>query len=192
MNIGIDLDETLIDFSPVFKKAFACFGLEYQKPKTWTMADYPEKVKEQIIQNFYDESIMCNLEPYPDSKYFIDFMRSKGHKVYIVTARGKFLNNEPFIKSMFDVDGIYVVEPGESKLSVLEELEIDIWIDDNPVEIEELKKTDIELVIVKNENTLYNHHVENVAEVEKVDMYLAEQIMVLDDRLNCFKKLFDV
>ncbi|MCG8570513.1 MAG: hypothetical protein MJB14_10270 [Spirochaetes bacterium] len=168
MRLGIDLDMTLVDFNPVYQEAFDYYGMEYEKPKTWGMFDYPRFIRKRIFKSFSNSKIMCSLHPYDDSHPFINHMRHLGHQVIIITARDPKMNNEHFINSLFQVDDIIVTQPGKSKQKILKEKAIDIWIDDCPDQVIETYQSGIETIMIQNNDTLYNQHINHIPRINRL------------------------
>jgi hypothetical protein len=165
--IGFDLDETLIELSALIKKVFKDFDCLYEPPEDWTMSNYPNKVKKEIFRRFKDNRYMCNLKPFKQSRPTLKALKKLGYKLIIITARDKSLNTIDYVNSLFNVDKVFVVGLDQSKKELIKKEKIDLWVDDAPHQIEELKK-DIPCLLIRNKHTKYNYYINDCPIIKNV------------------------
>jgi hypothetical protein len=160
MNIGFDLDQTLIDLKSVQQKIWKRHNLKYNQPIDWNFSNVPENIRNEIFKMFEDPIQMCLAQPYKYSKRLLVKLQEQGHKVFIITARNKKIKKATIemTRKYFGNIKTYVSNFGESKLDILRKENIDIWIDDAPHEIINVSKNNIRCIMISNDNTIYNHY----------------------------------
>ena len=84
MNVIIDLDNTLF-YNDIVDKACADAGIE--RTSRHDLTDLPIDVQHRCWSDFESVDIMCNLKPFDTAIGIDTFLKERGCKVYIVTAR---------------------------------------------------------------------------------------------------------
>lgn len=169
MRIGIDLDSTLIKL-PVYDIVSEEFSqsVKEEDNKDWHLSVFPDQIRHRIFQLFTDPVAMCDsVEPIEGTQETIEKWSSEGHDISLITARDlsiglktiKMVNK--FYPSIKDIN---LVGMGTNKESVFKIKFLDVWIDDNPVDLLSAKKLDIRTIMVSNKYTKYNHHIRNEVE----------------------------
>lgn len=162
MNIGFDLDNTLFKENAVDKVSseLGFSGHTSANHTDWHMTSYPEVMRKRVYELFKDPGHMGNLTLIPGSKDFLHKLKGKGHKIYIVTARPSCLipvTNKMVEQNLGDlIEEVYFVEPDQDKLSVLEQLGIDVWVDDAGHQVEVTVEAGMDTILISNERTKYN------------------------------------
>lgn len=166
MNIGFDLDNTLIDLD-VNKELIKRFNYHSVKSDVndWDYSNFPEHMRTEIFKLFKDESFMCGetIIPFPNIQNKIKEL-SKKHNVVLITARAPNLTEgtiEIVNKYFPEIKDINLVGFNMSKKNLFIEKELDLWIDDSPHGIKDSLELDIKTYLVSNEHTRYNHCVLN-------------------------------
>ena len=97
MNIGIDIDGVLLDSEKVFRTAAELYNTiklgnraiqSYEEPRLQEKYNWTEdEIKEFADKYFIECSKISNFMPYV--KETIDLLKKDGHKLIIITARGR-------------------------------------------------------------------------------------------------------
>jgi phosphoglycolate phosphatase-like HAD superfamily hydrolase len=162
LNIGFDLDNTVWDLTSSFKSVFDKYGEEFFVPTSWDFGGYPEHIKKDIFNDlFVNPDKMCNLEPFPGVINKLTTWQLQGHNLLAITARSKIIESQTkkVVKALFNCDCI-CTDLNYSKLDVLIENKIDVWIDDHPEQVlEVIEKTNIDTYLISTNLTPYNYYV---------------------------------
>ena len=158
MKIGLDLDNTIINYDNIF------YEVAYEKN---LIPKYIEKSKNAVkdylhingkhkdftlIQGQVYGTFLLRAKLYEGVKSFVNFMIQKGNIIYIVSHKTKypilgpkinmhekaleFLNKKGIVnKFLINKDNIYFEDTLENKINKIVELNIDVFIDDLPVVI---------------------------------------------------------
>lgn len=109
MNIGIDIDDTITNSSDVFIKYVKKFNRKYKikhKINKYKLDQYIafgwDKSMQQTFKRKYLSSILKNAKVNKNCVKVINYMRKKGYKIFLITARSdseltKLVNNLDFI-----------------------------------------------------------------------------------------------
>lgn len=156
MKYGIDLDGVIFDTDYVSKMAHDKFALDYEPPADFEFSNYESKVKEAILDMFYDPYIMADNMPLAelqDSIYkHLKQMKDLGHELYIISSRVESVRQRTKTRlnrcfpDLFE--DIIFVDKSEDKIEEIQKLEIDIMVDDSPVVIEQCIENDIECILI--------------------------------------------
>lgn len=163
MKIGLDLDNTLFNL-PDVETASKILGMYYtsEDVTSWSMTELPEILFERIRELWFDETFMCNLSLIPGVKETLSEWHDQGHELYIITARIKKLTKPT--KNMVDeklpglIKSIHVSGFSESKIDIMKDLNLDLWIDDSPHGIDDSLAEKFKTIMISNSKTKYNHH----------------------------------
>lgn len=158
MNICFDLDSTLVDLQEPIKKIFKKHNIKYYPAIDWGMHNYPENIRKEIYKMFANPDAMCNLKPFPYARKCIDYLINKGHHVIIVTSRHDNIKEKTIemVDNLFNVKCI-VVPFGKSKLDVLLENKISLYVDDCSNNLVEYTLAGIRCILISNKETQYNY-----------------------------------
>jgi len=159
MNIAFDLHNTLVDLWSAYKRVFTALRLPIQKAVDWSQSNYPESVRQALSGMYKNPDVMCNLKPFPYVREYLDFLKLNNHKLLVVSAAHECIKETTIkmVRDLFDVDCI-VSGYGGNKLKILQDNNINWYIDDCPNELLSIQNADIGVIMISNENTLYNHH----------------------------------
>lgn len=147
MRIGIDLDDVLADSLPYFTQAFnRRFGLDIQLgDAAWRIADRFPHIPRQEADDFFTKLIadgfFSSRPLFPGAKEAVEALTEDGHRLYIITGRSP--QEEPITRrwlahvgmaSHFEAVLHRTREPvGHHKSSAASELQLDLFIEDEPV-----------------------------------------------------------
>lgn len=161
LQIGIDLDNTLID-SNIVETIFTKYHLPVVYPTDWAMSNLPSDIRKEIREHFVDPEckLMTTYKPYDGVIFKMVEWLAYGHEIHIITARVQESITRKYIKSLFPFifdQNIAVVGIGGCKAKEIKKRNLDIMIDDmfhDPIlEINGLKK-----ILISNETTPYNYY----------------------------------
>lgn len=139
MRIGIDLDDTICNTTEIVHEKIEEYANRIHLNPLDIMND--EYLKQEFF-NEYLEDIYTNVHVKKGAVDVIRRLRSKGNKIYIITARNNSSSKnikdvEKITKEWLDRNGIEVDEIvisayGDTKASACKKYLIDLMIDDNP------------------------------------------------------------
>ncbi|MBN2442324.1 MAG: hypothetical protein JXJ04_13300 [Spirochaetales bacterium] len=160
--IGIDLDETLVKLYPALKKIYSYNKIKYVPVKTLDGKGIPDKVRIGIQEALKNPDVMCHLKLYPFVMEKLLYLKKvKKCKLVIVTSRHDDIKEQTlhWLHKRFPVVDDVIITPPLFKIKrdTLLKNKIDLWIDDNPIEIEDVMN-DIPCIMISNRNTRYNHY----------------------------------
>lgn len=161
MNIGIDLDSTIIKMRAV-ELASKSLGYPFtdKNAVVWDHHNFPKDLREKIFALFEDTKIMCDdVQPIAGAQTKIKQWVEAGHNIILITARNPPLHEGTIqlIKKHFpEITDINFVGQTESKKNVMIDKKIDVWIDDAPHGIEDSLSLGIKTYLISNNYTKYN------------------------------------
>lgn len=183
MNICIDFDDTLI-YSKITKYASEILHYKFTRKDilTWDLEPFPKDLKELIYKmfkwNFYMNE---TIKPIKGSQEKVNEWISKGHNVYIITARCPEIRTETIdkVNELFpNITGLRFVGLNESKIGILKDLKADVWIDDAPHGITDSLFANISTIMICNEYTKYNWHLKEFT--ENVNFTIVDSVNDID------------
>lgn len=143
MNIGIDIDGVILDSEKVFRTIAELYNTikfnnrsirKYDEPRIQEKYNWTEEEIQEFADKYFVEcSKKANLMPYV--KEVIKLLKQDGHKLIIITARGKdkkemrAVVEEKFKKENLNFDAYHWAR--EEKADICMQEKIDIMIDDN-------------------------------------------------------------
>jgi FMN phosphatase YigB (HAD superfamily) len=169
MNIVIDIDNTLYHLD-VIDKVSDLLGLDYKTEdvKHWVydkehINGFPKYFTDLVYSYFDDPKYMGNLDIYLGAKEKLVQWKSEGHNLYIISARKsnvaistvKMLNRDfgaGFFKEIH-----FVEHKTDAKITLYRDLNIDMVIDDNPIDLEKSCELGIKVYAINNRYTGYNN-----------------------------------
>ena len=190
MNIGIDLDGVVFNMDFLFRRVHESYGIPYNYPTEWSMSCYREDVKEEIFRYFKNPYLMTSLpllNDLNDTINYFNVLKSKGHKLFIVSSRYDEVHIESLtlVTELFGnyIEENHIVEG--SKIPALKYFDIDIMIDDSPNVIQGCIDNDIVPIMISNKTTPYNYHMQ----VNKCENLLETlELITIIDKLMLNKK----
>lgn len=183
MKIAFDLDDTLFNLNNEIKKIFESFGMKYYPAINWEMSNYPTIIQDKIHELYCDPERMCSIEPFHGALDLIDKLTRLNNEVIIITARNK--NYEHLIKEMIkcwfpESINVFVVGFNQSKADIMINENVEIFVDDCPLYLEEYEKLSISCIMISNKETRYNWYLrDKIFHVENVK-YLNNNISLFD------------
>ena len=139
MRIGIDIDDTICRTTEKVNELMEVFAKE-ENIEPLMIMNY-EDIKEKFFDKYLDD-IYLGVVVKRNAKEVMKRLRSKGNKLFIITARNNSLSKEVsdvekltadwLLANDIEVDGIFINAYGENKAKICKEEKIDIIIDDDP------------------------------------------------------------
>jgi len=137
MDIGFDYDDTLVEHAvPFYEIVGELLGRKLVIGKQWLYPHFKKDERELTDQlwrfNWYMNG--CT-RPKVYTKETLAYLKSEGHKVHIITARHHSLKEQT--KEAIDrffpgiVSSVSFID-GPEKVAHLKQMNIRIWVDDNP------------------------------------------------------------
>ena len=162
MNIGLDLDDVLIDVH-IIQSVIDDYNLDLTMDdiKHWDLRDLPKDAREETFRRFKDAHYNCDrVKPIEGVSETLRTWKRQGHKLIVITSRPKEIALETIdmVQNKFpDVDKVIVANHGEKKKYMIEE-HLDMFVDDAPKYIHEANEAKIPKVfLISNKHTPYNH-----------------------------------
>lgn len=139
MRIGIDIDDTICRTTEKVNELMDVFAKE-EGIEPLMIMNY-EDIKNKFFDKYLDD-IYSTVVVKRNAREVMKRLRSKGNKLFIITARSNTSSKEitdvekltaDWLKENdIEVDGIYINAYGENKARICKELKVDIIIDDDP------------------------------------------------------------
>lgn len=168
MKIGIDIDNTMYHLD-VVEQVSTLLNLDFKTEdvKHWLydkqrVNGFPKYFTDLIYAHFDDPNYLGKLKLYDGVYEKLKQWKNNNHQLYIITARRpsvyietvKMLNRD-FGLGFFD--GIHFVEhKTDAKEDMFKTLKLDVWIDDNPKDIENACYLGLNVYCINNQYTKYN------------------------------------
>ena len=164
LNIGVDLDSTLIEAHAVNNAAKKLgYNISQKDQLTWNKHEFPKDLQELILEYYALPAEMCHAAiPIEGAQAKIKDWSERGHNVILITARGENLKDETIsmVNRLFpEIKEICFSGYNEPKASIMSDKKLDIWVDDAAHGIEEAIELGIDCYLVSNNNTKYNHSI---------------------------------
>jgi len=173
MNIGIDIDDTMTNTSELIIE----YAKEYFNSDDVELINsiLNSKSIEGPLLDFYNKYLLKMIENYTlkdNVKEVIDRLRSKGHKIFIITARAYTpmegvveATEEYFKKHGISFDGIIFKAINKRESCVNNK--IDVMVDDSVSVAYELRDTNVKPVLF---NSVINENVQ--IDVDRIDNWI--------------------
>lgn len=173
MNIGLDIDDTMTNTSELKIEYFRKYFKIDDMNKLIDMLN-PKKIDGEL-SDFFEDNLLEMTRTYTlkeNVKEVIDRLRSKGHKIFIITARGCRIDGGIVeeTKKYLDNNGIVVdkvILKLREKTDACIENKIDIMVDDSISILEELKKNNIKTVLF---NSIVNNNIDT--DIDRVNNWI--------------------
>lgn len=168
-----DLDETLVrgcvitQASRILAAAGEIDRIYTGKDVTsWELDGLPDRVKEKTLELFNDKHYAVqNKKPIVGVEVFLNYLKTKGHELHILTARPASLHGDTteYILRVFGV-GMFkqitcVDGCNNRKIMALAKINPDYYFDDNISYCEEARLLGIDTYMISNEHTPWNHYI---------------------------------
>ena len=168
MKIGLDIDQTMYHLDAIDQVSYL-LGLDFKTEdvKHWVydkqrINGFPKHFTDLVFALFDDPEYMGSLKIYDGVQEKLKEWKEAGHNLYVVSARRPNVQiasvtmlNRDFGVGFFD--SIHFVEhKTDAKENLFKKLELDVWIDDNPKDIENACYIGIKTVAINNKYTHYN------------------------------------
>ena len=188
MNIGIDIDDTLSYLSEIriktAKEYFKEKNLNYHLVRTDThlfseMFDWDQDTCDKFW--FEKADNMLSIAPLrKNADKVIKQLKEAGHKIFIITARTKQWHKDPYElsytwlkKNNIIFDELIVGQLNKTQVCL--ENNIDLFIDDMPGTLKELKAHSIDTLMMKTDHNIFCNDIKENNTWEEVLLY-AKQI----------------
>lgn len=161
-NIGLDFDNTLVKTKQnAIKIAAKSLGIriDLSKPRGYNFEEYPLELKSKIFEMFDDPKHATDLTILPGVIKKLEEWKLDCHKLIVITARNEPIREATrhYVEKYFPmIDELHFVDMGSSKVEKQQELKIDIWIDDSPIDVPAAYKAGIQSFLISNSDTPYN------------------------------------
>lgn len=179
MIIGIDLDSTLIETHAVAQAA-KDLNLPITNKDTlhWNHLNFPPHFRQRTHEYFVNEKLMCDdAVPIEGAQETITRWTQEGHTIVLITARGGVLEEATrrMVNRLFpEITDINFVPMDQSKIEVMYNKKIDVWIDDAPHGIKDSCRVGIPTIMISNNYTKYNWHVRNIPGISSIVKKVSE------------------
>lgn len=179
MNIGVDLDSTLIE---THAAAVAAKDLGYpidnKDVVSWNHLNFPEDVRKRIFEYFSDEDHMCHqARPIERAQETISKWAGAGHNIILITARVQKLHESTraMIARLFpEIIDVNFSDFNGNKKDIILAKKIDVWVDDAPHGVLDSLSMNIPTYLVSNAYTKYNWSVKDDPRLKGVVKIIAE------------------
>lgn len=161
--IAIDLDNVLV-VPKALDIASIVLGYDFkeQDNKDWGFSIFPEDLRQKVFQFFDDPFVMCdNVKIIPGAQEKLREWASKGYRLHVVTARREKIRHKTveMVHTHFpEIEAVHFVGFDESKKQVLEKISPDQFLDDAPHNIIDGLDMGLDVIMISNKYTSYNHH----------------------------------
>ena len=168
MNIGLDIDQTMYHLD-VVDRVSHLLGLNYKTEdvKHWMydkqrINGFPKYFTDLVFAHFDKPDYMCKLKSYNGVYHKLLEWINARHKLYVISARKPSVQIETVQMLIKDFgsgffESIHFVEhKTNAKENLFKELKLDIWIDDNPKDIENACHLGLMVYGINNKYTKYN------------------------------------
>jgi hypothetical protein len=188
MNIGFDLDDTLI-FTGIIDRVSRQMGYYPQynqlNIRDWEFSGWPNELKRAIGVEFCDPLAMVNGVILGNAVETLVELTTRGHYLVCITSRAKSVRRGTMdmIHCTFPMfSELTFVDIGESKEKQFKRHHLDIWVDDNPQGIADAHINGIKCCLISNENTPYNH---KYAAERHPGVYILKSVEEICNLLEC-------
>ena len=186
MNIGLDLDSTLIKL-PCIELASKELGFDFDEThvEDWQFKKvFPEILRHRVFEMFADPKVMCDkVTPIDGTQNKIKEWCNKGHRLTIITSRIDSLQYktvEMINKFYPEIEKVTFVGFNQSKKEALIENKIQLFVDDGPHNIEvAMEIPNLVCILLSNKYTRYNWYLRDKVNLVKAikDIQLKDYIL---------------
>ena len=164
MKIGIDIDDTVMNTFDVIEEAARYFDKYFLENKGYqdiTKYDFHERFywtseeKKAFFNYFRKNKLYLKAKPKGDALYYLEKLYNEGYEIYFLTRRKKdekldilSITKNDLISKGFKFTDCYI---GLSKKGeACKSLEIDVFIDDAVIQIEDVNNYGIKTILIDN------------------------------------------
>lgn len=163
MRVSFDLDSVIFDILPLYRRACAEFGVKYHKPYSWNVYEiYPENVAARLLELFADDALYKM--PIISRQYPVilnNLLKNDKYDVFFVTQRRLKQPEKSFQQlrnAGINCNFTQVYDNPTPKVDVLKQIKTDLHFDDSPTVVTDCVRNGVNIVMISNQNTPYNHH----------------------------------
>lgn len=163
MRISFDLDDVIFNTKPLTMAAFERAGCPYIKMTAWDVGCIDnESVRKNLIDLWADDMLYQMSVLDKGMPYILNtLMANKDYEILFVTERRLKQPEKTFrqlrsagincsFSQVYDRPGL--------KSDILKDLQPDIHFDDSPYVVRGCLEKNVNVVMISNNSTLYNHH----------------------------------
>lgn len=182
MKIGIDIDNTICDTGTFLEQKIYEWD-KFNNRKTKISCDYKniyqkfcyDLEEKEKFDNIYVPIMQVEAKTIKNAPKIINKLKKEGHKIYLISYRGKFqydnsleVTKRWLMKNNILYDEIILEEWDKGK--VCKNKQIDIFIDDEPVHLQQVHEEGINVIMY---STKYNNYCKDFYSVDNWnDIYL--------------------
>lgn len=164
--IAIDLDGCLVALKAVdIASVILGYDFKEQDNKDWDFSIFPEDLRQKVFQFFDDPFVMCDhVKVIPGSQEKLKEWALMGYRLHVVTARRENIRHKTveMVRANFpEIEAVHFVGFDESKKQVLDKIKPDMFIDDAPHNVLDGLDMGLNVMMISNKYTAYNHHLRN-------------------------------
>ena len=166
MRISFDLDSVLFDITPLYKRACAEFGFTYHPPFDYDIYNaYPKNVATRLWELFSDDILYTT--PIISREYPVilnNLLKNSKYDVFFVTQRVLKQPKKSFMQlrnAGINCNLAQVYDNPTPKVDVLKQIKTDLHFDDSPHVVADCIRDGVNIAMISNETTPYNHHLRN-------------------------------
>ncbi len=161
--IAIDLDGVLVALKAVdIASVVLGYNFKEQDNKDWGFSIFPEDLRQKVFQFFDDPFVMCDhVKVIPGCQDKLEEWYQAGYELHVVTARRENIRQKTveMVNMNFpQVTAVHFVGFDESKKQMLASIGPDLFIDDAPHNVLDALEIGLNVVMISNKYTAYNHH----------------------------------
>lgn len=137
--IAIDIDSTLHHYWDLFRSiVHARYGVDlaYEDQTDWGITRIPQEYLRQAVSETHSDENIAAAEPYPGAAETVRFWHERGHWIHVTSHRAA--SSAPATARWLEAVGIPFddLHCSWDKVTRCVELEIDVLVDDSPVNLE--------------------------------------------------------
>jgi uncharacterized HAD superfamily protein len=137
--IAIDIDSTLHHYWDLFRSiVHARYGVDlaYENQTDWGITRIPQEYVRQAVSETHSDENIAAAEPYPGAAETVRFWHERGHWIHVTSHRAE--SSAPATARWLEAVGIPFddLHCSWDKVTRCVELEIDVLVDDSPVNLE--------------------------------------------------------
>lgn len=163
MRVSFDLDSVIFDITPLYKRACAEFGFTYHPPFDYNIYNaYPGNVATRLMELFADDDLykmQIISREYP--AILNSLLQNSKFDVFFATQR-RLKQPEKSFKQLrnagINCNFAQVYDDPNPKIENLKRIKTDLHFDDSPSVVADCIRDGVNIVMISNENTPYNHH----------------------------------
>ncbi len=169
MRLTFDLDSVIFDLRPLCRKAFAMAGEKYVQQTSWDVDSIYSPTVCNNLKQLWSDDILYEM-PVLDKKmpYMLNnLMKQPDVEVLFVTERRLKQPEKTFMqlkKAGIDCDFSQVFDQEGKKSDILLEIKPTYHFDDSPYVVQGCLDKGVNIVMISNNSTLYNHYLRSRVE----------------------------